>query len=697
MPYLFDAPGRFPTVKHRIGELTGLTRLAPLPRLLLLNLVWAGAYWAGAVLGLKMAFVHGNVSAVWPPSGIALAALVIHGPRLSPAVFTGALLATYATGVAAPVALLIATGNMLEALAAFALFAWLPGRSVNVDNPALDNLGSLFRLFGLSALAATLISATIGTSTLTGMGVAPFEAFWNIWRVWWIGDAVGIIIFAPLLILAAQFQVKHLVQLKTPAFAGLAFVSLFLPWAFFSPYIQLGSAQAVAPYVIFPILVWAGLRFGTLGASLSSFLISLTAIYWTAQLQGPFASGGEVESLWQLQVFVGSASFLALALAVTMHERQQAENQSHRLAEVVRQSPVSILITDTAGRIQYVNPRFETTSGYSRAEAIGKSPGILKSGLISAEEYRQIWATLRSGGSWIGEFPNRRKNGQIYWEYGGISPLVDTNGKVTNFVAIREDVTAAKETERRLREALATAEESNLAKTQFLAHMSHELRTPLNAIIGYADFILMAGAKLEPEKVRDYAQSIRDAGQVLTSHITSILDAAEISGGHRDFTLTRQSLRAAAAGVMVLVHPTVTAKNLQVLFDVADDRDPAVLADERGLHQILTNLMGNAVKFTPAGGRITIGFRRAGPMQYVIISDTGPGIPAHLLAQVQKPFERGGDARTASEPGTGLGLAIASSLAQQMDGALTLKNGPSGGLIAEVALQAFDDPPPLGG
>lgn len=136
----------------------------------------------------------------------------------------------------------------------------------------------------------------------------------------------------------------------------------------------------------------------------------------------------------------------------------------------VEQSPASVVITDTNGYIQYVNPKFERLTGYSKSEVVGQNPRVLKSGEKSPDEYKEMWEQITSGREWHGEFHNKKKNGELYWEYASISPVLDEEHRVMYFLAVKEDITAQKELEFALRKALKTVEEQ---RNQMLENQVH--------------------------------------------------------------------------------------------------------------------------------------------------------------------------------------------------------------------------------
>lgn len=151
------------------------------------------------------------------------------------------------------------------------------------------------------------------------------------------------------------------------------------------------------------------------------------------------------------------------------------ESGWHSFYRAVEQSPASIVITDAAGNIEYVNPKFERLTGYSKEEVLGKNPRVLKSGETSGDEYEDLWETITAGKTWRGEFHNN-KNGELYWEYASISGLVDDDGNVTHFVAVKEDITERKEMEQALESAYQTIQ---VQQSQMLNELDQARETQL--------------------------------------------------------------------------------------------------------------------------------------------------------------------------------------------------------------------------
>ncbi|MCH6576111.1 MAG: PAS domain S-box protein, partial [Bacteroidetes bacterium] len=142
-----------------------------------------------------------------------------------------------------------------------------------------------------------------------------------------------------------------------------------------------------------------------------------------------------------------------VAIILDISERKKAEEEIRKLSHSVEQSPAIVIITDTSGNIEYVNPKFEEVTGFTAKEVIGKNPSILKAGETASEEYVVLWKTIKAGGEWHGEFHNRKKNGELYWESASISAIKDTKGQITHYIAIKEDITERKAMDKRLRES----------------------------------------------------------------------------------------------------------------------------------------------------------------------------------------------------------------------------------------------------
>ena len=200
-------------------------------------------------------------------------------------------------------------------------------------------------------------------------------------------------------------------------------------------------------------------------------------------------NGEENETYCEISLsplFVDDKNYI-VALIRDITERKKIEEQNLRLLQAVEQSPTSIIITNIDGDIEYVNPKFSEITGYSFEEAKGKNPRILKSGALTQDVYKNLWETIASGSEWRGEFHNKKKNGELYWELSSISPVKNSSGKITHFIAIKEDITEAKLIQESLKKMTAELIQQNKYLEQFAYIISHNLRSPVANIIGIAN------------------------------------------------------------------------------------------------------------------------------------------------------------------------------------------------------------------
>jgi PAS domain S-box-containing protein len=291
-------------------------KIQPLPFILLVVLL-AALYFAAAKLGLTMAFVADQVTAVWPPTGIALAAVLLFGNRVWPGIALGAFAANLSTGAAVPVALGITVGNTLEAVTG----AWLLQRFLQFSN-SLEQLKDALGLILLGAFASTTVSATIGVISLCLGGMEAWSDFAALWWVWWLGDAVGDLVVAPVILaVASALRVPPAGVRGRPAEAVLLLLLLLgINLVVFAGWLGTAAFEHPLEYVIFPLVIWSAVRFGQLGTSLVTFLAAAIAIWGTVNGSGPFAGESVSESLVLLQSYVAVVAATGLLLAAALNE-----------------------------------------------------------------------------------------------------------------------------------------------------------------------------------------------------------------------------------------------------------------------------------------------------------------------------------------------------------------------------------------
>ncbi len=368
-------------------------------------------------------------------------------------------------------------------------------------------------------------------------------------------------------------------------------------------------------------------------------------------------------------------------------EERTKELRKHSLA--VEQSPDMVFITDTQGTIQYVNQKFSEMTGYSRDEAIGANPRILKSGETPIEIYEDLWQTIMAGNEWRGIMKDKRKDGTTYWASMLVSPVKDENGKVTDYVAMHEDVTEKRRIEQDIRKAKEKAEYADRAKSELLANMSHELRTPLNAIIGFSDTLLSETfGPLPNDKQKEYLNDIHFSGEHLLALINDVLDVSAIEAGKTELNESELELASTFDDCLKLVSSRAEQGGIRINC-VKKNGFPRLYADERRTKQIVINLLTNAIKFTPEGGEVTLKATQNNDDTLTLsVADTGIGMDAEGIKMALIQFGQVDSSLDRKYEGTGLGLPLTQLLVELHGGEMLIESEPGNGTTVFVNFPA---------
>ncbi len=314
----------------------------------------AGVYFIAGKFGLSLAMEHPSASTIWPPSGIALAALLLWGDRVWPGVFLGAFLVNITTESDLATALGIASGSTLGALVG----AWLMNRFAN-GHKVFERARNIFKFVLLTAFISTAVSATFGVTSLTLRGYASWDRYGAIWLTWWLGDITGDLLVAPLLVIWLTQPYPNLKPRRIFEALGLLLLILSLAHIVFLS----GAARALEYVLILPLL-WAAFRFGQRGAVTAAFLTSAIALAGTVQGIGPFATAGPSQALVHLQGFMGTIAMAALVLAAVISERMRAEQRLEVQEAVSRILADSPDLKDAGAKIlQVLCERAKWTTG----------------------------------------------------------------------------------------------------------------------------------------------------------------------------------------------------------------------------------------------------------------------------------------------------------------------------------------------
>jgi len=355
-------------------------------------------------------------------------------------------------------------------------------------------------------------------------------------------------------------------------------------------------------------------------------------------------------------------------------EQRRANETIQKLTKSIEQSPSTIVITDISGQIEYVNPKFTEITGYTLEEVKGQNPRILKSGEMPAEKYKELWDTISSGEVWRGEFHNRKKNGELYWEWATMTSIKNEMGVITNFIAIKEDISLRKQMEVDLIVAKEKAEGSDRLKSAFLANMSHEIRTPLNSIIGFSE--LLIDADFPEDQKSEFIHHIINNGNNLLNIISDIVDISKIESGEITIRKTKIHVMKLLDEIRVMHMMQAEEKLIGLKFAcfcAESEAEIFVLGDKERLYQIFNNLISNALKFT-SKGFIEVGCKQSGDMIQFHVKDTGIGIPSDYHERIFDRFRQVETSLTRKFGGNGLGLAISKNLIELMGGKIWVES-----------------------
>jgi len=375
--------------------------------------------------------------------------------------------------------------------------------------------------------------------------------------------------------------------------------------------------------------------------------------------------------------------FISNQISVSI-ERKKTEQELNLMGKAFNQSPVTIVITDKMGNIEYTNPKFSETTGYSSEEVKGKNPRILKSGLQTTEFYRNLWDTLNSGKDWSGEFQNRRKNNELYWESAVISPITNEYGETAFFMALKENITEKKKMIEDLIHARKEAEESDRLKSAFLANMSHEIRTPLNAIIGFSE--LIRDPAFEPEQQDEFAQLINDSGNNLLSILSDIMDISKIEAGQVSISKRKISVDKLITSIQKEFTKKADRKGIEIkIHRTSPGEVIEIETDETKIRQVIVNFLTNAIKFTEKGF-IELGIDPQPNFVRLYVKDTGIGIPSAYHEKVFERFRQVETSHTRKYGGNGLGLCISKNLTELLGGTIGMESEEGKGSLFYIVI-----------
>lgn len=385
----------------------------------------------------------------------------------------------------------------------------------------------------------------------------------------------------------------------------------------------------------------------------------------------------------------GGRVFGVLGIFADITARKQLEMRLHLQSSALAAAANAVVITDTSGRMIWVNPAFSELTGYSYEEAVGQFPSMLKSGEHPPAFYSRLWKIISGGQVWRGQMRNRRKDGRIYDEEMTITPVRGADGAVTHYVAIKQDITERKRGERLIRER-DQLHASVKAHEQFLGVVGHELRTPLAGLMIIAEFLLREDARNTAE-FDGFIRSIHDEVERMSGVVNDLIEVARLNSGIAKFHWGNVNLIRAATEAMATIRPLVDPQNVRLAVHV-DPPDMTMCGDECAIRRLIINLLSNAQKHTRSGAigvSITAVTVDDTPHVELAVSDTGAGMSPETAARLGEAFAlNAGVVGEKNVSGSGLGLAICRGIVSAHGGTIAIQSKLNEGTICRVRLRA---------
>jgi len=695
----------------------------------------AAAYYFTGKLGLALASINPSATAVWPPTGIALAAALIFGPWVWPGVWIGAFLVNLSTAGTVATSLGIATGNTLEAVIGASLV-----RRFASGPDVFERRNDIFRYAVLAGLLTPALSATIGVTILAWGGFQSWGGYGATWLTWWLGDVGGALGVAPFLVLW--------IRSPRPSWTGRQVVELVLLLLTVTVGALLVFGIVAPPlsghplkFMMAPALVWAAFRFAQ--REVASAMLVLTGIAVWGTLRSPAApvASEPNQSLLVLQAFLAVFSVTFLAFAASVAYRRRTEASLRLLTEALEQR-----VIDNTGRLQAARLELRSQAGeHARTEeelrasearlreaqevgrigswewdiernvvwwsdALYSIYGLDPAGFGASFEafldrvhpddrarvHENVAAALRDRQPYAIDFRIVRPEGDLLTIHSRGRVITDLDGKAIRMSGTAQDISERQRAEEaraqlmREQSARREAEQESRLKDDFLATLSHELRNPLHAILIWVR-LLREGRLDRPERLRA-VEAIRQSAELQKRLIYDLLDLSRIASGQ--LSLRREPVNPAAVirSVLETMEPMARAGGITLEAQV-QDADRTVVGDPARIQQVVWNLLLNAIQFTPGGGRVRLTLVLDSSTARIVVADDGPGIDPESATHIFDRFRRGNPLSPQRSDGLGLGLAVVKHLTELHGGSVSAHNrDPGPGAVFTVTLPLASHP-----
>ena len=365
-----------------------------------------------------------------------------------------------------------------------------------------------------------------------------------------------------------------------------------------------------------------------------------------------------------------------IVTVVDISAYKNAEEQLRKLSSAVEHSPVSIVITDTNGDIEYANQKAFETTGYSLDELKGQNPRVLKSGELKASDYQLLWDTITAGKTWSGIFHNKKKDGTLYWEKASISPVFNSLGNITHYVAAKEDITEKKKAEDNLIASEAKLKEANATKDKLFSIIAHDLRGPIGNFIPVLE-LLTTDASLTEEERTDLLNGLVLGSKSAFILLENLLHWASSQSNRIKLVPAHYFINEILNRNIHLLSPAAFHKSINISLNAQEEL--SVYIDKESVDLVVRNLLSNAIKFTREGGEIVISTRNAGDFVEVEMADNGIGIPKEIAENLFILNSFYTTQGTNREKGSGLGLVMCRDFVEKNGGKIHVDSIPGQG------------------
>jgi PAS domain S-box-containing protein len=354
-------------------------------------------------------------------------------------------------------------------------------------------------------------------------------------------------------------------------------------------------------------------------------------------------------------------------------DRKRTEDELRKLSQAVEQSPVSIVVTNLEGNIEYANPKACETTGYALEELVGQNPRVLKSGETIANEYALLWSAITSGQQWKGLFHNKRKNGELYWESATIGPIRDSLGNITHYLAVKEDITDLRRAQEEIIQKNEDLTKLNAEKDKFFSIIAHDLRSPFNSFLNLSKMMSEELEDMSQSEIQIIATTMSKSAIKLFDLLENLLEWSRMQRGLINFEPSAMELKVKIEKSIHALIDLAHAKQITIHVDIPEDLK--IHADEMMLESTMRNLVSNAIKFTPKGGRVTVKAWLADNQSVMVtVTDTGIGMSRQILQKLFRIDENASRKGTEGESSSGLGLLLCKDFIEKHGGRIWVES-----------------------